>query len=289
MNTILFSLQKTFYLGVFFCTLLLSTIVQADSITIAVASNFHHTLKQITQAYKTQRGEKTEQITLIAASSGQLYHQITQGAPFDIFFSATPDYVQALARKNLTANNSEPIDFAVGRLALWAPQAKHPAQIQTWLSSPAQHNYKLVIANPELAPYGRAALETLQHLKIDTAWRQRSVRAMNANQAYHFVYSRAAFMGFTSLAHLKQNNVPTEQYWIVPTDHHRQILQQGVILQRTQHNSTTGNFFAFLSSKASQEIIQQSGYQIASIPEEFKQNRDHTRQQDHRPLVELVQ
>lgn len=244
--------------------LLLTGTLQAETIKIAVASNFHHTLQTITDAYHTAQPSR-KQITLISASSGQLYHQIIQGAPFDIFFSATPDYVQALKQSDLTANNKQPLDFAIGQLALWAPKAETQAQVQRWLKSPDQHNHKLVVAHPTLAPFGLAAKQTLMHLNLEQYWQQRTVRAMNANQAYHYVFSGAASMGFTSLAHLKQNNISPQQYWTIPSDHHAPILQQGIILKRAQTNQNALDFFSFLKTHKSQNIIENAGYQLAHL------------------------
>lgn len=244
------------------CLLLMTNTAQAEQLRIAVASNFHHTLQKLTAAYNAHDTSK-KNITLITASSGQLYHQILQGAPYDMFFSATPDYIHALSQRDLTAHNQQPLDFAIGRLALWAPNATGAAQIQQWLARPDQHSHKLVMAHPKLAPFGLAAKQTLHHLNLSQAWHRKTVRAMNANQAYHYIFSGAASMGFTSLAHLKQNNISPNQYWIIPSDHHGPILQQGIILKKAQANIASQEFFTFLRSNESQTIIHNAGYQLA--------------------------
>lgn len=237
---------------------------ERQSITIAVASNFQNTLKQLKNAYVAQLPQQTVKIRLISASSGQLYHQITRGAPFDIFFSATENYIQALKHANLTAPQSTPLHFASGRLALWAPTAKNAEEIRAWLHQPEQHNHKLVYANPQLAPFGYAAWQTLSHLKLVSAWQGRCAHATNANQAYHFIYSKAAFLGFTSLAHLKQNRIPTHQYWVVPQDHHNPIRQHGVILKGGKAFAASSQFFQYLNSEESHRIIQEAGHQLPS-------------------------
>lgn len=236
------------------------------ALTLAVAANFHSTLKKIVDAYqqRTAPSHKPQRrINLVSAASGQLYHQITQGAPFDLYFSATPAYIDALQNAQLVATGTAPQQFAIGRLALWAPDAQDRAQISAWLHNPAQHRHTLALANPTLAPFGLAAQETLQHLGLATPWQRRTVRALNANQTYHFIVSRAVSMGFTSLAHLKQHDVDPQQYWLVPQGLHTPILQHSVILKRSESKPAAHDFFAFLASPTSQQIITQAGYQIS--------------------------
>lgn len=247
-----------------------NTTEQRKALTIAVAANFHNTLKKLTDVYPGP-----QKFVLVTASSGQLYHQITQGAPYDVFFSATPDYINALQNANLVATDFAPLQFAIGRLALWAPSADNPKQIRQWLQNPAKRNVKLALANPELAPFGRAALQTLKHLGLEKTWKGRIVRAMNANQTYHFVFSRTVMMGFTSLAHLKQKNISPQQYWIVPDNHHAPIRQQGVILKRSQSSSAAQQFLAYLTETNSKRIITNAGYQLSNTSPRLTPSHDH--------------
>ena len=230
-------------LSVLFC---FSAPVAADQLRIAVASNFRSTLEQI-----VSRFEKPDHIAISSGSTGQLYAQIVQGAPFDLFFAADSSRPKQLEQAKLAKQRRT---YAIGQLALWAPKIDA-------VGEHTLHNHQppIAIANPAYAPYGRAAQQILTTYKITTP----PVLGSNIAQAFGFVKTGNATAGLVSVAQLRLSNTPPEQYWQVPAHYHEPIVQQLVVINST--NADLPAFLNFLSSKQVTDIIQNTGYRL---PEE---------------------
>ena len=222
----------------------------AEGIKVAVASNFAVTIKKIVKVYEESSGNK---VSIILGSTGKLYAQIKHGAPFDIFLAADTLRPQLLEKENIAVDESR-FTYAMGQLVLWYPgKSLDPFSIDEL----RKLNFdKLSIANPKLAPYGRAAKQVLDHIGIFDKIKYRTVRGENIGQAYQYIESGNAQMGFVSLAHVidRQN---TNSYWKVPSEYYSPIKQQAVLLNS---KNETIEFYDFLKSETSKKIIQKFGY-----------------------------
>lgn len=232
----------------------------AEKIRVATASNFSAPLRNIARLFEQQSGHK---VTVISASTGKLYAQIMHGAPFDIFLSADSKRAILLEKENRALTNSR-FTYAIGQLVLWSPRAdyidKHGNILQhKQLLQDPQFRY-LAIANPKLAPYGRAAQETLTKLGLKQALQKKIVRGENISQTFQFVKSGNAQLGLIAYSQLKQpDKAITGSYWLIPEDFYSPIKQQSVLLNP---NKASRQFYDFMKSPQSRQIIASFGYKL---------------------------
>jgi molybdate transport system substrate-binding protein len=228
---------------------------QADEITIAVASNFTSTLEKIRQEFETQSEHK---VTIVSGSSGRLYAQIANGAPFDLFLSADSDKPQALETAGIIEVGSRRI-YALGRLVLWSRLAEIDASSADILRTDTIT--RLAIANPRVAPYGVAAISVLQALGLESRYRDRLVQGENIAQAYQFVDSGNATAGFVALSQvLGRPNVGT--YWEVPTVMHSPLAQELAVIKE---GVGVQAFVDFLQHDSIRALILESGYELPPV------------------------
>lgn len=234
----------------------------AGTATVAVATNFKPTLERLVEHFHNQGKHR---LTVVSASTGVLYHQLQQGARFDVFLSADQQRPQRLEQSGLGIKGSR-FTYAQGRLALafqpsyhndHTPDAKHFVQAIQQLSG------KLAIANPKLAPYGVASQQTLEYLKMWPQVQHRLVRGANIGQTYQYIASANATLGFVAVSQLL-HNAPSLSYWPVPEQWHAPILQQAILLQSAQDKPAALAFVEFLRSKSAVAIIRQQGYHVVS-------------------------
>jgi len=226
--------------------------VMADAIRIAVASNFSEPAREIAARYQQRSGQ---QLILILGATGKHYAQIKHGAPFDIFFAADARRPRLLEEEGVAIAGSR-FTYARGRLVLWSPREgfvdKQGRVLETGQFT------RLAIANPKLAPYGRAAQEVLQAKGLWNALRQRMVRGENISQTYQFVKSGNAEMGFVAYSQILRSNQPIAgSYWLIPQTLYQPIEQQVVLLK---DNSTIRDFIAYVQGSEAQTIIRTYGY-----------------------------
>ena len=232
-----------------------------DRLTIAVASNFSSTMKILVNHYHKETGHR---INVAYGSSGKLFSQIVHGAPFAAFLSADQSYVNRLSKLNIVRQDSR-FTYAVGQLALWSNRNQLPsAKIEALRSE--QFSY-LAIANPKFAPYGRAATEVIERLKLEEAIVGKLVIGENIMQAFQFVQTGNADFGLiahSQVIHFQSTkNAKSEgTSWLVPADLYEPILQDAVILQSAKDNRVIEDFFGYLQSETAKEIILASGYRM---------------------------
>ncbi|GAA0790716.1 molybdate ABC transporter substrate-binding protein [Marinobacterium sediminicola] len=227
--------------------LLLPSLALADGLNLAVAANFKRPLEQLVALFDPRH---EHDITISSASTGMLYTQIHQGAPFDIFFAADRVRPERLEREGLGLPGSR-MTYATGQLALWQP-AGQPVSIAD-LSSGA-----LAIANPRTAPYGLAAQQALTAIG---RWNDiRVIQGSNIAQAFQFIHSGNVSQGLVAQALLIQQNIPASQWAPVDPRLHLPVEQQLIRLRRSAGNPLAERFIEFLHSEPAQELITQSGY-----------------------------
>lgn len=230
---------------------------QAEIVHIAVASNFTHTMKELIAEFE-QKSPHT--IKASYGSSGKIYAQIKHGAPFDIFFSADQSKPALLFDQNLT--HGKPFTYAFGALALWSNNKQLNGQNLKQILQSGEFN-KLSIANPKLAPYGIAAMTVLDHLNLLDATKSKWVKGENIAQAYQFVASANADLGFIALSQvIHQTSISPKDYWVVPDHLYSPIRQDAVLLK---DKAAAKDFIEFLSLPKSQHIIQSYGYKIHDV------------------------
>ena len=225
--------------------------VKAEELRIAVASNFYSTLSLIKNQFENVYDDR---IIIIKGSTGKLYAQIKHGAPYDIYMAADIKRPYLLEQQQLTLNNSR-YTYASGLLALWSKKYK-----QDILNILKNNNFnKLAIANPKTAPYGFAAIEVLAGLELINKVKPKMVYGENIAQAFQFVQSGSADLGFVALSYVKQFN---NQYWHVPENLYTPLKQQMVILKSSKKKNIAKKFLEFMKRKNIKELIKSQGYTI---------------------------
>ena len=222
---------------------------------IAVAANFADVVRTLAAEYGRRSGHR---ITISSASTGKLYAQIHNGAPFDALLSADASTPRLLVNEGLAEGNTLQ-DYATGRLVLWS---RDPALVRDGEALLRQGSIsKLAIANPELAPYGAAARETLQYLRRWNELQPRLVIGENVGQAAQFVASGAAPLGLlpASLV-LPARGRPAGSSWTVPAAWHAPIVQSAVLLRHGRGNAAARGFLRYLQSPGVRAKIRTLGY-----------------------------
>ncbi len=230
------------------------TATKVSPLRIAAASNFQFVLNHLVEDFNLQSQDSVQVIT---SSSGKLSAQIIQGAPFDLFLSANKDYPLYLKEQGLTTN--APKIFALGRLVLWS--AGHVKLKPELLTDPKIT--RIAIANPEVAPFGQAALESLNSLEIYSQVSPKLVFGESIAQTNQFITTGAAQIGFTALAVVKNNSkVSNTSYWTIPIKHHEPINQTAVVLKNAKNEEAAIRFYAYLSTQSARDILKKYGYSL---------------------------
>lgn len=238
------------------CSLVIFQTAVADTVTIAVASNFSATAELLADSFRQQTGHK---VRVSTGSSGKLYAQILHGAPFDVFMSADELRPKALEDQGLTVAGSR-FSYAQGQLVLWSQRKQYAGADCLAVLRSLDFNH-LAIANPRTAPYGAAAQDWLEHLGLWSLVQSKLVTGENIGQTFHFAASGSAALALVAASQLKAKKVsPGTCQYAVPATGHRPILQQAVLLKRARKNQAAKEFVIFLQSAKSTDIIGQHGY-----------------------------
>lgn len=226
-------------------------------VMVAVATNFLDTAKVIEAEFEAETGLE---VTLSSGSTGQLYSQIENGAPFDIFLAADTDRPRRLVDAGNGLEGTQ-FTYATGRLVLWMPSSQTPDF--DGADELRDGSYRaLALANPALAPYGAAAEETLVSLDLADSLSDRIVYGQNIGQAYALVASGNAEMGFVAASQLVKGAADGQGgVWEVPGDLHAPIRQDVVLMQRAAGNEAALQFIAFLRSDKALSIMRDHGYE----------------------------
>lgn len=255
-------MQNFMTLKLLIATLLTVSLATAQDLTVAAAADLSSALPAIATQYKKQTGQD---VKLSFGSSGNLTTQIQNGAPFDIFFSADEDYPKQLIDQGL-AEKDTLYRYAVGRLVVWLPKGYLPnfkVHGITALADPACK--KIAIANPQLAPYGRAAEAALKHAGIYDPIAARLVIGENVSQASQFIASGNAVCGLIPLSHALAMKSSGE-YWTVPLDAYPPLNQAAVVLTRSRQKPAARKFLEFLRTPEATSLLSRYGFSLPSGP-----------------------
>jgi len=227
----------------------------AETVQVAVAANFLGTMQLLVKEFERSSGHRAR---LSAGSTGKFYSQISAGAPFDVLLAAdhaTP--TRLIAEGHAVAGSS--FTYAIGQLVLWSAQADLIDGRAAVLSG-SRFRY-LAVADPKTAPYGAAAIQVLHALGLLPALQPRLVVGESVGQAYQFVVTGNAELGFVAWSQVLAAG-QRGSFWRVPPELHKPLLQNAVLLKAGAHNPAAAALMSFLTTPAARKLIQAHGYSL---------------------------
>jgi molybdate transport system substrate-binding protein len=231
-------------------------------IRVAAAADLNFAMVELVRTFEQQNAVKVE---ATYGSSGNFFSQIQNGAPFDLFFSADVDYPKRLAAAGL-ADSETLYEYAVGRIVIWTPRnAKVDVAREGWKVLLDERVQKIAIANPQHAPYGRAAVAAMQKAGIYEQAKAKLVYGENISQAAQFAQSGNAQAGIVALSLSVSPAMKDGKSWIIPADMHAPIRQAAVVLRAASDKDGAAAFLKFVKSAAGREILERLGFQSAAV------------------------
>ena len=228
-------------------------LAEAGEVKVAVASNFLKPLKKLAKSFENTSGHG---VIISAGSTGKLYAQIVRGAPFEVFLAANAREPERLEKEGLISAGSR-FTYALGELVLWS--AKPGIDVKDILTTD-QYN-RIALANPKLAPYGKAAVQVLDQLGVAESASDKLITGETVSQVHQFAAAGNVDFGFialSQLALLKGNKKGS--VWIIPANFYDPIKQQAVLLKLGEDNPAAKEFLAFMKSGAARDEIAKLGY-----------------------------
>ena len=234
---------------------LLVSPVMAEEVQVAVAANFTAPMKLIAADFEKDSGHKA---VLSFGATGKFYAQITNGAPFDVLLAADDETPAKLEKGGAAVANTR-FTYATGKLVLWSVQ---PGLVDAQGDVLKKNTFvKIAIAAPKLAPYGAAAVETMAKLGVMAALEPKLVTGESIGQAFSFVQTGNAELGFVALSQVYENGkIKSGSGWIVPESLHAPIRQDAVLLTRGKDNKAGAALLAYLKTDKAKAVIRAFGY-----------------------------
>jgi molybdenum ABC transporter, periplasmic molybdate-binding protein len=223
----------------------------ADQTHVAVAANFTDAANEIAAAF---RAETEHEAILSFGATGQLYTQITQDAPFEVFLSADAERPAKALAEGFGVDGSN-FTYAVGRIALWSASADLVTGEETLRNGRFD---KIALADPATAPYGIAAVEALTTLGLPAALEPKIVQGKNIAQTFQFIETGNAELGFVALSQIAATDRGSR--WEVPADLYSPIRQDAILLKKGEANAAAAAFLDFLKGPVATAIIEKYGY-----------------------------
>lgn len=235
--------------------LVVASAAPAGEVQVAVAANFAGPIGKIGEAFTAATGHSLKVST---GATGKFYTQIISGAPFEVLVAADDETPKKLVAEGHAVAGTN-FTYALGRLVLWSAQPGFvDAQGAVLASDKVRH---VAIANPKVAPYGAAAIEVIKARGLSDAMTPRLVTAESIAQAYQFVFTGNAEVGFVALSQVAVPGKPrVGSYWLVPQDLHGEIRQDAVLLKAGEKNPVAAAWLAYLKSEAAKQLIRDFGY-----------------------------
>lgn len=238
------------------CLCLLAPASFGGEITVAVAANFTPVMRELAEAFEQETGDH---VVVTFGSSGRLYAQIMNGAPFDVFFSADQDKPEALVKAG-KADATSRFTYARGKLVLWSADKSMPVEDGAALREDS--SLRIALANPRLAPYGLAAEQVLTRLAAEGITANNRVTGENITQAFQYVDTGNAPLGFVALSQVIDNGqIRRGAGWIIPQAMYDPIRQDAVLLTSATDTKVAQNFMAFVQSEKGKNLITKYGYE----------------------------
>ncbi len=229
----------------------------ADTITVATASNFLNTLKALQQPFAKQSGHK---LIIVAGSSGAIATQIINSAPYDVFLSADHARPNQLVEKGV-GDQASLFTYAYGKLTLWSANKSLITDGDGPLALKQANFRHIAMANPALAPYGLASIETLRSINLYFNLSEKIIHGENIAQTFAMMATGAAPIGFAARSQVTRKPwKSTGSFWHVPTNLHQPIKQSAVIVTHSKNKPAARMFMQFLKSAPAIKIIKSFGY-----------------------------
>ena len=248
-----------FLLAASFLVFVATAVAQPASVelSVAAAADLSSALNQLAASYEQKAGVH---LKLSFGSSGMLTQELQNGAPFDLFLSADMDYPRTLVSAGF-ADGDTLTQYARGKLVLWTP-SDSPLDLHQGMNVLLDPSVKkIAIANPQHAPYGRAAMAALKHSGFYERVKDRLVMGENVAQAAQFVESGNAQAGFVALAHARALEMSGKgKYWEVPAEDYPPLDQGAVMLSHSKHKREAADFLRYLKSTEALELLQKFGF-----------------------------
>lgn len=228
----------------------------AGEVQVAVAANFTAPLQAIARAFEQDSGHR---VISAFGATGQLYAQIQNGAPFEVFLAADEATPARLEAEGAGVPGSR-FTYASGKLVLWSAQAGYVDDQGALLEGNRFRH--LALANPKAAPYGLAATQVLDKLGLSEAVQSKLVEGQSITQAYQFIASGNAELGFVALSQVyKDGQISSGSAWLVPDELYAPIKQDALLLKQGENNPAARALLEYLRGPKAAAIIQSYGYQ----------------------------
>jgi molybdate transport system substrate-binding protein len=228
----------------------------ADEIPVAVAANFTAPMQKIAAEFEKDTGHK---VLPSFGSTGKFYAQIKNGAPFEVLLAADDETPARLIAENAAVTGSQ-FTYAIGKLVLWSAKTAVVDDAGTVLTKGGFDH--IALANPKLAPYGAAGIETMKALGVYDALQAKVVTAENIGQTYQFVSSGNAELGFVALSQVLKDGKIEGSAWIVPAKYYTQIRQDAVILDKGKGKPAADALLKYLKGDKAKAVIKSYGYDL---------------------------
>jgi len=239
----------TLFLGLLLAT---TAFAQAAETVVAVAANFTDPAKEIAELFKEKTGHEA---SLSFGATGNFYNQIKEGAPFEVFLAADSRRPKLAIEEGFGVEGTS-FTYAIGTLVLWSSEKGKISGEQSLKDISIAH---IAYANPEAAPYGKAAVEALEHMGLLAAVKDKLVEGQNIAQAFQFVKTGNAEIGFVALSQVVNEG---GSQWVIPQDYYAPIAQDAVLLKVGEENEAAQAFLDFLKTDEALAIIKKYGYGV---------------------------
>ena len=243
------------FIGLLVAFFSLAVSSRAANVSVAVAANFTAPMQKIAKAFEQETGHKA---LLSFGSTGNFYAQIRNGAPFHVLLAADDDTPLKIEQEGLGVPGSR-FTYAIGKLVLWS---KQPGLVDDKGDILRSGTFaRIAIANPKLAPYGAAAIDTMAKMDLLPVLQPRFVQGENIAQTYQFIATENAPLGFVALSQvLVDGKIVQGSAWIVPAGLHAPIAQDALVLSAGKDNPAATALMGFLRSDRVKVLIRSYGY-----------------------------
>lgn len=244
---------------VLLAALFVGSYARAQAVNVAAAADLKFAMAELAAQFEKASGAKLD---VTYGSSGNFLTQIENGAPFDLFFSADSEYPKKLEAAGL-AEPGTLREYAVGRIVIWTPSDNEiNAAIDGWKCLLAQRVKKIAIANPEHAPYGRAAVAAIKKAGIYEQVKDKLIYGENISQAAEFVQSGNAQAGIVALSLALSPAMKNGNRWEIPADSYPPIKQAVILLKASKNKDASRRFLEFVGGPQGREILQRFGFSV---------------------------
>jgi molybdate transport system substrate-binding protein len=236
-------------------------LAQKQEIRVAAAADLQFAMADLAQKYEKETGSKLE---VTYGSSGNFFSQLQNGAPFDLFFSADIEYPKKLQSAGL-AEPGTFFEYAIGHIVIWVPPtSKLAIATLQWTALLDPEVQKIAIANPEHAPYGRAAVAAMRSAGIYEKVQAKLVLGENISQAAQFVQSGNAQAGIVALSLAVSPAMKDGKRWEIPADSYPPIEQGAIMLKSAQNKDAARAFLEFVKSEPGRATLAKYGFATPS-------------------------